>query len=264
MRPTKKISSQLLGLKLTRASSKPMFLSTMSLFPIWSRTSFKRRGINTTAVFSCLGVLLTTILTIVYFIAIRQHDVQLSFQQMSMLERRVHRIGNHTLYIVQLPTTDEFLTEFSADDWKKLSISRVDFVAFIYDDMQSFVSTFVSSPLTQSSPTIEGLLDKFQTLTPQQLSIVLFPCGCIIPNFMFMHTNTRFDGHECQMLPGFIMPKEAVAFVNLAMPSGTCRSREAVLAAPWYTNYVYKLQKARDEYVSLRHKLESGKLSTIT
>lgn len=264
MRPTKNIPSHLLGLKHTRGPSKPTFLSTMSLFPTWSRSPFRRRAINTTAAFSCLGTLLTTILTIIYFIAIRKHDVQLSFQQMSMLERRVHRVGNHSLYVVQLPATDEFLTEFSADDWKKLSISRVDFVAFIYDDMQSFVSTFASSPSIQSSPTVQSVLDKFQSLRPQQLSVVLFPCGCIIPNFMFMHTDTRFDGYECQMLPGFIMPKESVAFVNLAMPSGTCRTRETVLAAPWYTNYVYKLQKARDEYISLRRKLESGKLSTTT
>lgn len=264
MRPTKDIPSHLLGVKHLRGPSKSIFLSTMSLFPAWSRTPFRRGRINTTAVYSCLTILVTTILTIIYFIAIRRHDVQLSFQQMSMLERRVHRVGNHTLYVVQLPTTDEFLTEFSADDWKKLSVSRVDFVAFIYDDMESFVSMFTPSLSSHSATNVQDLFDKFQTLRPHLLSIVLFPCGCIIPNFLFMHANTRFDGYECQMLPGFVMPKDAVAFVNLSLPSGMCRSRDTVLSAPWYTNQVYKLQKARAEYVDLQRRLESGLLSTVT
>lgn len=256
MRPAKEIPSNAVARNFSRGSLSGSKMSASSLSGNRSRRSLRRRGINPTAVLSCLGVLATIILTIINYIAIRRHDVRLSFQQLSMLERRVHTIGNHTLYVVQLPTTDEFLTQFSADDWKKMSVSRVDLVAFVYDDMESFISSLGSSSPSESSP-ISVILHAFETIHPRELSIILFPCGCIIPNFIFMHTDTRFNGYECQMLPGFVIPKEAVAFVNFSLPSGTCHSRDVVLSAPWYSNNVYKLKKAREEYRRLQQELRS-------
>lgn len=230
MRPTKKMPSLLLQAKSRRgpnsSRSRSLRLSFATLAPL-------------------LAVLATTLLTLVYFVAIRKHNVELSFKQLSTFQRQVQPLGNLSVYFVALPRRDEFLTMFSPDDWSKLS-SRVDYVAFLYGDMNVFAPSLVW---------INAVTDAFANLTPIGYGIVLFSCGCVVPNVVFKRTHTRFDGYECTMLPGFVMRKESVAWINTSKSLQRCHHRDAILSHPWYETNAWKLQKARQEHTVLRKAL---------
>lgn len=186
--------------------------------------------------------LATIVLSVFYYIAIRRHNVQLSFKQLSEFERHVQTGGNRSVYFVELPHRDELLMSFSPEEWQKISM-RIDYVMFLYDDMD-----VVASPTTW----IPIIIAAFARMTPPTYGISLFSCGCVVPNSIFTNTQTRFDGSECTMLPGFIMPEDAVAFVNISTIDDQCRRREKVLSTRWYRTNAWKIPAARQEHTALR------------
>lgn len=187
------------------------------------------------------------VLSAVYFIAIQSHSIELSFDQLSAFERQVQTIGNNSVYVVEPPKRDEIFSSLGHEDWAKVA-SRIDYVAFFYDDMYSIIGR---------GNWISLVSESLAKLQPPGYGIVLFSCGCVIPNVIFTNTQTRFDGYECTMLPGFVMQKEHVRFIEVDLPEQGCKNRDAVLAAHWYETNAWKLEDARNEHDRLRTKLLS-------
>jgi len=184
----------------------------------------------------------------VYYVAIRSHTIELSFDQLSAFERQVQTIGNNSVYVVEPPKRDEILSSLPREDWAKLS-SRIEYVAFVYDEMYSVIGsgTWIAE--------VSTLLSKMQ---PPGYGVVLFSCGCVVPNIVFTKTHIRFDGNECTMLPGFVFGKESVRFMDVKLPTLRCRNRDRVLSSRWYETNAWKLEDARSEHEALRKKLLSG------
>lgn len=227
MRPAKLIPPHLLP---QSKQSRP--------YAIHTRIPYARGG----SVAPILAIIATVVLSVVYFVAIRTHNVQLSFKQLSEFERHVQTGGNRSVYFVELPSRDEFLTSFTPDEWQKLS-GRIDYVVFLYDDLEAVGSLNGWVPLVTAA---------FSRMKPPGYGISLFACGCVVPNVIFTRTRTRFDGYECTMLPGFVIPDDAVAFVNVSMTDKRCRRRDAFLSFRWYQMNAWKLQAARKEHKALR------------
>lgn len=173
--------------------------------------------------------------------------MELSFNQLSAFERQVQTIGNISVYFVESPRRDEFLTTFSREDWRKLS-TRIQYVAFVYDDMYNVVS---------AGSWLSDVNGAFEKMPLPGYGIVLFSCGCVVPNDILTETRSRFGGFECLMLPGLVMSKEHVTFIDVKMPGDRCKRRESILSSPWYDEHSWKLQRARDEHLELRTKLSS-------
>lgn len=187
------------------------------------------------------------IFSIVYFVAIRHHSVELSFDQLSAFERQVHTVGNHSLYAVEMGAKDDVLASLPNDDWAKVA-GRIDYVAYMYEDVVRGMA---------SMSWVDPLVTQFETRLTKGYGIMLFECGCLIPNVVFRETRTRFQGAECMMLPGFVMAKDVVKFATVATHA-KCQTREARLAAAWYSEHAWKLGEARREHSQLRKKIEAA------
>jgi hypothetical protein len=174
----------------------------------------------------------------VFFMAIRRHDVNLSFDQRLTLGRHLHTFGNKTVYLAEPSRVDMVLSRLSHDDWTKIS-SKIDYVAFVYDNVY----------LPDVFPALAAALE---TVSPHGYGIALFSCGCLIHNVLLQHVSVRFDGMECAMLPGFVLETAAVRWVEAALDSGACSSRDSILGTQWYSTHSWKLQTAREEYAGIR------------
>lgn len=138
------------------------------------------------------------------------------------------------------------LSTLARDDWARVS-SRVDYVAFVYGD---------AADVLRGPGWVALVADQLQQVRPKGYGVVLFSCGCVLPNAVFTETKTRFMGFECVMLPGFVIGKDAVRFVNVSIAEEGCVGRERVLGLPWYREWSWKLEDARREHEELRAKLE--------
>ncbi|CAN8071490.1 unnamed protein product [Agarophyton chilense] len=191
-----------------------------------------------------LGVIALLCVTGIYYNAIRSHNVELSFDQLSAFERQLTTIGNRSIYFRDALRADDMLNTLQRHEWAKVA-SNVDFVAFVYDEMYRLMSEAwlqqVDKVLKESK--VEGY------------GIVLFSCGCIIPNLIFMETEMRFDGYECMMLPGFVMSHDFVHFRDIPVRRKRCRKRDAVMKANWYEDNGWKVEEARREHEELRMKI---------
>lgn len=234
MRPVKRAASYR-GNSSINLRRTPYYLSQLSRF------------------FSCnIGVLVTAaavlIFTCIYFIAIRQQNVELSFDQLSAFERRVQTVGNHSIYVVEAGAKDDVLATLPRDDWGKVA-SRIDFVAFVYGEVSGMVG---------GVRWMEEVARVFKEGVGKAYGIVLFECGCVVPNLVFRETKTRFQGAECMMFPGFVMGKEVVRFVKGGIEDGKCLKRDTVLGGEWYNEHAWKLQDARMEHQELRKRIGRG------
>lgn len=216
---------------------KPITTTSRSSRIFFSRTFSKAILTYTTPL---LTLLVTALITAVYYFAIQAHNVELSFDQLSAFERQVSTVGNNSLYIVEPPRHDDILTSLSKHDWAKLS-SRIDYVIFVYDDMYASVD----------ASWLHHVSDSFGAMSPKGYGLILFSCGCIIPNIVFAATQTRFDGFECTMLPGFVIASQSVAFIDIHLPNARCNNRDAILESPWYETNAWKLDNARREHEQL-------------
>lgn len=187
----------------------------------------------------------TFLTTAVYFVAIRRHNVDLSFDQLSHFERQKQAIGNNTVYFSEQPASVDLLTTLSREDWTKIS-RKIDLVAFVFDDMYLY---------TMSKVWVREVSRAFARFEPVGFGIALFPCGCVVPNSIFTWSNVRFRGLECAMLPGFVFPKEHVYWVNDTVSAAQCRGRKSMHPERWYEDNEYKLERARAEFSNLKEAL---------
>jgi hypothetical protein len=187
------------------------------------------------------------IVTGAFYAAIRRHDVELSFDQLSAFERHVHTFGNRTVYIVDPSHRDPVLSTLAHEDWTKISY-KIDYIAFLYNDMDSFTTM-------SSDEFVHKAASALEELKPHCYGISLFSCGCLIHNVLFQHTSTRFDGMECAMLPGFVFEEDAIQWVDIPESASGCPAREHILGTPWYAINSWKLGTARAEYAAVQQHL---------
>ncbi len=187
----------------------------------------------------------TFLTTAVYFVAIRKHNVDLSFDQLSNFERQKQAIGNHTAYFSEQLASADLLTTLSREDWTKIS-SKIDLVAFVFEDMYLY---------TTSKEWVREVSRAFARFEPPGFGIALFPCGCVVPNSLFTWSENRFRGFECAMLPGFVFPKEHVYWVNDTVSEGQCKGRESMHPKRWFEDNEWKLERARADFSNLREHL---------
>lgn len=205
------------------------------------------RSLSKTIVSYAAPILLAAIFLIlvaVYFFAIRNHSVELSFDQLAAFERQVTNIGNRSIYIVEPPRKDEILSSLPREDWARIS-NRIDYVAFVYDDPYNIIN----------NAWLQKVSAAFDIMSMKGYGIVLFSCGCVIQNLILANTKTRFNGAECTMLPGFVLSNEAVSFIDINLPGGRCKNRDKVMEGLWYQTYSWKLEDARREHDELRQSL---------
>lgn len=273
MRPTKLIPSH-----LTSSSPHPPAPPSSSSFTTSTPTPTspsraRRRPHSTSSIFSfsfssfpsTLSILFLffCLLTAVYYVAIVRHDVHLSFTQLSDLERHVRTSANLSIYIAQLPThpSDILPCALPAAHWRKVS-ARVDYVAFTYGPAVQPLGSWIGK-----------VHEVFQH---RAYGVVLFHCGCVVPNEMVRRTTVRFDGFECLMLPGLVVPPDSVFFVDIRpgkkegaeegegegegggeSEEWKCPGKNAVMGGKWYSRMKNRLPKARDEHKQLRKYIES-------
>jgi hypothetical protein len=196
---------------------------------------------------SCALVLVAfCIATAAFYAAIRRHDVELSFDQLSAFERHVHTFGNRTVYVVDPSHPDPVLSTLPHEDWTKISY-KIDYVAFLYNDLYMFTNMTPDAFVHTAASALEEL-------KPHCYGIALFSCGCLIHNVLFQHTSTRFDGMECAMLPGFVFEQDAIRWVHIPESAAGCPARDQLYAGkqpPWYTVHSWKLDTARAEYAAV-------------
>jgi len=189
-----------------------------------------------------IGLLLTACVTGVYFLAIQEHDVELSFDQQLELERQTYRIANHSMYMARSSATD-LISALSHEDWSKVS-KRIDWVVFI-----SISISISSGAKIEERPSVEWTAKMsalFADFVPPNLGIILFPCGCVVPNKFVTLANVRFSGMECAMLPGFVFPHKYVAWTD-AKPTKN-HPAHCMHHAGWFARHEDKLEVARQGF----------------
>jgi hypothetical protein len=206
-------------------------------------------GLQQAESFSPLALIFVAfcVVTGAFYAAIRRHDVELSFDQLSAFERHVNTFGNRTVYVVDPLQTDPVLSTLPHEDWTKIS-HKIDYIAILYGD----IYTVSALPPEELVHTLGAALEK---LRPHCYGIVLFSCGCLVHNVLFQHVSARFNGMECAMLPGFVFEEHAVRWVDIPESPRGCPARETVLSKPWFTLHSWSLAPARSEYSALRQHL---------
>lgn len=194
-----------------------------------------------------LITLLTT--TAVYYVAMRRHNVELSFDQLSTFERQTRVVANRTLYVSEQHRVDaahaDLAVALARDDWAKVS-AKIELVAYVFDD----TSAFVGNPDWSNS-----VAHAFAAFDPPGLGIALFPCGCVVPNLFLRRSAARFGGLECAMLPGFVFPSQHVVWIDDAPGAHPCRGAARMHPPDWYARHEHKLGQARDDFHEMRARL---------
>mmetsp|Transcript_1927 Transcript_1927/g.5782 ORF Transcript_1927/g.5782 Transcript_1927/m.5782 type:complete len:272 (-) Transcript_1927:264-1079(-) len=186
-----------------------------------------------------LILLAVIVVTGFFFVGIRKKGVELTIDQMAEYQRRVKSFSNTTLYISELDKTEGILNNLIAVDWAEVA-KDVAFVAFIYGDLAE-----------QASETWADEIVKALERSPiPGFGIVLFQCGCIVPNSYFEFFDVRFERAECLLLPGFIFPKEFVFWADVQLET-SCRSRDAYLQQKVIAENREEIESTRERFAEL-------------
>ncbi len=191
----------------------------------------------------CVLVTLTT--TLVYYVAIRQHNVELSFEQKMSLAQQTTVLANRTFYVTSKP--DDLVHTIATSDWAKVS-ARIDVVAY---------TKVADSPLWATK--VSHALAAFN---PPGLGVVLHPCGCVVPNALLRRSALRFGTDTCAMLPGFVFPSRHVAWIDEPPAAAKCE-----IKAPehnWYAAHVSKLAQARADFRELKDYMIEKRAQELT
>eukprot|EP00188_Purpureofilum_apyrenoidigerum_P000238 Plantae.Rhodophyta-Purpureofilum_apyrenoidigerum.ctg10962.p1 GENE.Plantae.Rhodophyta-Purpureofilum_apyrenoidigerum.ctg10962~~Plantae.Rhodophyta-Purpureofilum_apyrenoidigerum.ctg10962.p1 ORF type:complete len:272 (+),score=45.29 Plantae.Rhodophyta-Purpureofilum_apyrenoidigerum.ctg10962:154-969(+) len=197
-------------------------------------------------------ILLTVIIvTGIFFVGIRKKGVELSIDQMAEYQRRVKSFSNTTIYVSEFDKTEGILNNLAALDWAEVA-KDVAFVAFTYEDFGEQIS----------ETWLHKMLEVLNESPVPGFGIILFQCGCIVPNSYFEFFDVRFDRAECLLLPGFIFPKEFVFWVN-AKIAGGCAGRDAYLKQKLLVEHRDDIEATRERFTefteSVRRQLRDEK-----
>lgn len=186
----------------------------------------------------------------IYYVAMRQHNVELSFDQLSTFERQTRMVANRTLYLSEQHRSDatiDLAVALAREDWAKVS-AKIEYVAFVFDDTFSFVGNRAWGL---------NVARAIASFDPPGLGLTLFPCGCVVPNAFLRRSDVRFAGLECAMLPGFVFPHSNVVFIEDPPSVHTCRGAKRMHPVGWYSRNEHKIEQARNDYSALVEEVRS-------
>ena len=158
-------------------------------------------------------------------------------------------LANSSLYIVEAARPEGLLSRLSPADWRRIS-RDIDFVAFVYDDLPAFL---VDDWVRQAKQVLKG---RRVREAEAGVGIVLFACGCVVPNRLFQLVLHRMGGMECLLLPGFVLDQEDVHWVDTTA-GGKCRRRESILGSRVLSKYAHQLQNLRATVMEWKASLNS-------
>lgn len=154
-------------------------------------------------------LLLVFLVTVVSFLNLRGSHVALSPTQIAEYEHRTQVLSNSTVYIVEVHKPEGLLSKLGVDDWTRIS-QKIDYIAFVFDDMPAFL---VDDWVARAERVLSNPALPHAERVRSGLGIMLFPCGCMLPNSYFRTVSTRLGGMECILLPGWVLPQEDVHWI---------------------------------------------------
>lgn len=195
-------------------------------------------------------LLLVFLVTVVSFLNLRGSHVALSPSQIAEYEHRTQALANSTVYIVEVHKPEGLLSKVSLDDWTRIS-QNIDYVAFVFDDMPAFLADdwVARAERVLSNPSLPHA-DRVRA----GLGIMLFPCGCLLPNSYFRAVGTRLGGMECILLPGWVLPQEDVHWIpdldsDMNAP---CKRQKRILASRVVSEFRAELASIRRSAEKIR------------
>lgn len=191
----------------------------------------------------CIAVTLAT--TLIYYVAIRLHNVELSFEQQVSLEHQTTILANRTFYVTS--KSDDLIHTIPTSDWAKVS-ERIDVIAYTKHANSALWATKVSHALV--------------SFNPPGLGVVMHPCGCVVPNELLRKTTFEFGTDMCFMLPGFVFPARHVAWVDEPPSDGKCESKMS--DKDWFAKHVGKLSRARADFANLKEVMIEKRAQQLT
>jgi hypothetical protein len=226
-----------------RASPRPWHR-----FPARSAGSAAITRLDLDAAFFWL--LLVFLVTVVSFLNLRGSHVELNPSQIAEYERRTQMLANSTVYIVEVHRPEGLLSKLKPDDWDRVS-KAVDFVAFVFDDLAVFLADDWISRA-------EGILRDHSlphgARVEAGLGILMFQCGCIIPNAYFRKVATRLGGMECILLPGWVLPHQDIHWMPEmdGEPKMQCKRQRRMTASRVVREYATDLAVIRRSVEKIR------------
>jgi len=207
-----------------------------------------------------LLLLSTLFLTALFLIALQHKDVELTFEQLTDFEKRTYTHYSNTpaslnsttptlIYVIDRPIHSESLFKsLAVEEWAIVS-KEIQYVTILYESVMKM----------SGDAWVNAGRHGLRNTSAPNLSIVLFECGCFVSNLLFMNVGTRFNGNECVVLPGFVIPDEYVVFrsrVEMGMEGMECEEEvRNIVESVKLDEYADLIESARVEYEEFRKKL---------
>eukprot|EP00172_Hildenbrandia_rubra_P000785 Plantae.Rhodophyta-Hildenbrandia_rubra.ctg1443.p1 GENE.Plantae.Rhodophyta-Hildenbrandia_rubra.ctg1443~~Plantae.Rhodophyta-Hildenbrandia_rubra.ctg1443.p1 ORF type:complete len:286 (-),score=60.26 Plantae.Rhodophyta-Hildenbrandia_rubra.ctg1443:1369-2226(-) len=224
------------------------FRPSLPFPPTTTKHSLLPRFQNDAPFFWLLVALLATF--IIFFSLLRGHHISLNSEQVAEFEKRYQVLSNSSVYIVEVKRAEKLLSKFSVGMWNVIS-KDVEFVAFVYDDLPLFL---VDEWVMKAEGILKGSRRKESEMG---VGIVLFGCGCVVPNRLFRMVEWRLDGLECLLLPGFVLDKEDVHWIDSEV-GGRCKRRKEVLRSGGLHKYAQVLMNLRGKVVEWKRAINGS------
>jgi hypothetical protein len=195
-------------------------------------------------------LLLVFLVTVVSFLNLRGSHVELNPSQIAEYERRTQVLANSTVYIVEVHRPEGLLSKLKPEDWDRVS-KAVDFVAFVFDDLAAFLS---DDWIARAETVLRDQSLPHGMRVQQGLGILLFQCGCIIPNAYFRKVAPRLGGMECILLPGWVLPHQDVHWMPdiETEPKMQCKRQRRMAASQVVREYASELVAIRRAVEKIR------------
>jgi hypothetical protein len=207
---------------------------------------------------SFFWLLLVFLVLLVLFLNLRSSHVELSPSQVAEYERRTQVLSNSTVYIVEVHRPEGLLTKLSLDNWIRVS-ANIDLVAFVYDDLPVFLRDDWIARAEQQL--LDPALPHAQRFRAG-VGIMLFPCGCILPNSYFQAIGPRLRGMECNLLPGWVLSHEDVHWMSGvdATDSGMkpCKRQKRISGSQVVADFAVELATIQQSVQKLRNNLATA------
>lgn len=193
-------------------------------------------------------LLLVGLVTLVFFLNFRGSHVELNPSQVAEYERRSQVLSNSTVYIVEVHRPEGLLRRLSPEDWARVSGS-IDYVAYVFDDLPVFLA---DEWVSRAERVLRGPSLPHAARINAGLGIVLFSCGCILPNAYFKSVAPRLGGMECLLLPGWVLPPIDVHWIPDIDQDKTCKRRKSFSASKVVAEYASQLSQIRRSLERIR------------
>lgn len=202
-------------------------------------------------------LLLAALVTVLFFLNLRGSNVELNPSQVAEYERRTQALSNSTVYIVEVHRPEGLLSRLSPEDWGRVS-AGVDYVAYVYDDLPVFLA---DEWVLRAERVLKDPAQPHAGRVRAGLGILMFPCGCMLPNAYFRAVPTRLGGMECLLLPGWVLPHGDVHWIPEIDrdEAASCKRQRRVSASRVVAEYAAELGAIRRAVEKVRAELPGNK-----